>query len=135
MTIKELKQKMIEEFKTSTGLDEMMPVIVFDENGEYLKGRIDYFRVNEDTDEVEAVIQYCDEMGGWFLGRKRCITKEMLRNNKVKILKDEDLTECFHYWEYISGTGRYHKVLTLGGMIEKEYNLYRCRFCGKEKIY
>jgi len=131
MTIAELKQRMIKEFKKETGLDEFTPVEVKHKD-RVLKGRIKYFKVDEDTDEVKARVVYSDEIDGYELGRPWFITKTMLNDGTVRIIDEDSIDECIHYWERKEFTGRYKKVLTLGGWDEREVYVYRCKFCGKE---
>jgi len=132
VTIKELKEKLIEEFKKETRLKRYTPIEVLYKD-KWLRGRVDFFTVNEERDEVEAHIRYSDEVSGTYLFRPRCITKQMLREDKVRILDEKKIKFCIHYWEFENYTGKYKKVFTLGGIIEKEICIYKCKYCGKTK--
>jgi len=126
-TIKELKQKAIEEFKKKNKLEKYD---IMEIEGEKHLGRIKYFYYNEDRDEPYASIQFEDEVGCWILGRKSSIYQEDLDKGIAKKLQPDEVNHCVHFFTDGEPTQRSKTVLTLAGFDESEVYRYKCKFCG-----
>ncbi len=125
-TIKELKQKAINKFMKKYNLKKYSIVQI----KKHPLGRIEYFGYNEEFDEPYAAVKFKDDLGGIVLGRRYIIYPDDFKNGIVNVLKEEDVDYCVHFFEYGEPTGKFKKVLTLGGWSEKEVYRYKCRYCG-----
>ncbi|RLG16702.1 hypothetical protein DRN69_00010 [Candidatus Pacearchaeota archaeon] len=134
LSVRELKERAIKEFKERFKLEKLQAVKTI-QDGEECYGRIDYFSYDENKDEPFAYVQYEFEYGFRELGIKHRFYAEDFEKKKIEKVNEKELGRCIHYYEFERYTGDTRKALTLGGVVEEETKLYRCRFCGDTKIY